>query len=35
MGHVLRQLNSYPIINKHEITLQQVQKNLWLVWRKG
>ena len=21
MGHVLRQLNNYPIINKHQVTL--------------
>ena len=34
-AHGLKQSNDQPIINKPEVTLLQIQKNLWPVWRKG
>ena len=34
-AHVLKQSNNQPVINKPEVTLRLIQKNLWPVWRKG
>ena len=34
-AHVLKKSNNEPIINKPEVTLWLIQKNLWSFWRKG